>query len=169
VDARGAVEAALFASAKGLRVIDIANRTGLTEEAVRVALKSLSIEYERMGSAIKIAKIEAEYAFQLRDEYSHYSEKFSEAEVSRSVLRTAATIAYNQPLLQSELFRTLGSRVYDDVRKLMELDLISGRPKGQTLELTTTRKFAEHFGIEGTSKADVKKWIERMDKKGHNE
>jgi segregation and condensation protein B len=166
VDARGAVEAALFASAKGLRVIDIANQTGLSEEAVRVALKSLSIEYERMGSAIKIAKIGAEFAFQLRDEYAKYSEKLSELEIKKSVLRTAATIAYNQPVLQSELFRTLGARVYDDVRELIELDLISGRTKGQTLELSTTRKFAEYFGIEGTSKDDIKKWIENVDKKG---
>ena len=165
MDSRGAVEAALFASAKGLRVIDIANQTGLTEEAVRVALKTLSIEYERMGSAIKIAKIDSEYAFQLREEYAHYTEKFTEAEISRGVQRTAAVIAYHQPILQSELFRTLGSRVYDDVRKLTELDLIQGKPKGQTLELTTTKKFAEHYGIEGTSKADIKKWAERMDKR----
>jgi segregation and condensation protein B len=165
VDARGAVEAALFASAKGLRVIDIANQTGISEEDVRVALKSLTIEYERMGSAIKIAKIDAEYAFQLKEEYSKYAEKFTEAEISKGVQRTAAVIAYHQPILQSELFRTLGSRVYDDVRKLLELDLINGKQKGQTLELTTTKKFAEHYGIEGTSKADIKKWIERMDKK----
>ena len=165
MDARGAVEAALFASAKGLRVIDIASQTGLTEEAVRIALKALAIEYERMGSAIKIAKIDAEYAFQLRDEYAHYSEKFTEAEISRGVQRTAAVIAYHQPILQSELFRTLGARVYDDVRKLMELDLVTGKPKGQTLELTTSKKFAEHYGIEGTSKADIKKWIEKMDRK----
>ena len=165
MDTRGAVEAALFASAKGLRVIDIANQTGLTEEAVRVALKALSVEYERMGSAIKVAKIDSEYAFQLREEYSHYTEKFTEAEISKGVQRTAAVIAYHQPILQSELFRTLGARVYDDVRKLMDLDLIQGRPKGQTLELTTTKKFAEHYGIEGTSKADIKKWIEKMDKK----
>jgi segregation and condensation protein B len=165
VDARGAVEAALFASAKGLRVIDIATQTGMTEEAVRVALKSLTIEYERMGSAIKIAKIDAEFAFQLREEYAHYSEKFTEAEISKGVQRTAAVIAYHQPILQSELFKTLGSRVYDDVRRLIDLDLITGKPKGQTLELTTTKKFAEHYGIEGTSKADIKKWIEKMDKK----
>jgi segregation and condensation protein B len=169
LDPRGAVEAALFASIKGLRVSDIANQTGLTEEAVRVALKALSIEYERMGSAIKVAKIGSEFAFQLREEYTKYSEKLSEVEIAKGVLRTAAAIAYNQPLLQSELFRTLGARVYDDVRELVELDLIAGRRKGQTLELTTTKKFAEYFGIEGTSKADIKKWIERMDKKGRNE
>jgi segregation and condensation protein B len=167
LDTRGAVEAALFASAKGLRVIDLANQTGLTEEAVRVALKTLSIEYERMGSAIKIAKIGSEYAFQLRDEYSHYSDKFSEVEIPKGVLRTAAAIAYNQPVLQSELSRTLGGRVYEDVPKLIELDLITGRKKGQTLELTTTRRFAEYFGIEGTSKADIKKWIEKVDRKAN--
>jgi segregation and condensation protein B len=165
LDPRGAVEAALFASAKGLRVIDIAESTGLTEETVRVSLKSLAIEYERMGSAIRIAKIDAEYAFQLKDEYAHYAEKFSEAEISKYVLRTAAAIAYNQPVLQSELFRTLGARVYDDVRKLMELDLVNGKQKGQTLELTTTKRFAEYFGIEGTSKADIKNWIEKVDRK----
>ncbi|MDR0778153.1 MAG: SMC-Scp complex subunit ScpB [Methanomassiliicoccaceae archaeon] len=165
MDQRGAVEAALFASAKGLRVIDIANQTGLSEEDVRVALKSLTIEYERMGSAIKVAKIDSEYAFQLKEEYAKYSEKFTEAEISKGVQRTAAVIAYHQPILQSELFRTLGARVYDDVRKLIELDLINGKQKGQTLELTTTKKFAEHYGIEGTSKADIKKWIEKMDKK----
>lgn len=168
MDARGAVEAALFASAKGLRVIDIATQTGLTEEAVRTALKTLSIEYERMGSAIMIAKIDAEYAFQLKEEYAHYTNKFTEAEISRGVQRTAAVIAYNQPVLQSELCRTLGPRVYDDVRKLMELELINGKPKGQTLELTTSKRFAEHYGIEGTSKDDIKKWIERMDKKAQN-
>ena len=168
MDTRGAVEAALFASAKGLRVVDIANQTGLTEEAVRVALKSLSTEYERMDSAIKVAKTDSEYSLQLREEYAHYTEKFSEAEISKGIQRTAAVIAYHQPVLQSELCRTLGSRVYDDVRRLTELDLIKGSPKGQTLELTTTKKFAEHFGMEGTSKEDVKKWIEKMDKKAQN-
>jgi len=165
LDARGAVEAALFASAKGLRVIDIANQTGLTEEAVRTALKTLAIEYERMGSAIRIAKLDAEYVFQLREEYAHYTEKFSEAEISRGVQRTAAVIAYHQPVLQSELCRTLGPRVYDDVRELIRLELVVGRPKGQTLELTTSKKFSEHYGIDGTSKADIKKWAEKMDKK----
>jgi segregation and condensation protein B len=165
LDARGAVEAALFASAKGLRIVDIAKQTGLTEEAVRVALKSLSVEYERMGSAIKIAKLDSEYAFQLREEYAHYTERFSEAEISKGVQRTAAVIAYHQPVLQSELCRTLGPRVYDDVRRLIDLDLIKGTPKGQTLELTISKKFAEHYGIEGTSKDDLRKWIEKMDKK----
>ena len=165
MDKKGAVEAALFASAKGMRVIDIANQTGMSEEDVRVSLKTLSIEYERMGSAIKVAKIDAEYALQLREEYAHYTERFTEAEISKGVQRTAAVIAYHQPILQSELCRTLGPRVYDDVRRLTELDLVVAKPKGQTLELTTSKKFAEHYGIEGTSKADIKKWIEKMDKK----
>jgi segregation and condensation protein B len=165
VDARSVVEAALFASAKGLRVIDIANQTGLTEESVRVSLKQLAVEYEKMGSAIKVAKIDAEYAFQLKEEYAHFTEKFTETEISRGVQRTAAVIAYHQPVLQSELCRTLGPRVYDDVRRLIELDLIQGKPKGQTLELTTTKRFAEHYGIEGTSKAHIKDWIAKMDKK----
>ena len=165
MDARGAVEAALFASARGLRVIDIANQTGLSEEEVRVSLKKLAVEYEKMGSAVKVVKIDSEYMFQLKEEYAKYTEKFTETEISKGVQRTAAVIAYHQPVLQSELFRTLGARVYDDVRKLIEMDLVHGKQKGQTLELTTTKRFTDHYGIEGTSKADIKKWMEKMDKK----
>jgi segregation and condensation protein B len=69
-------------------------------------------------------------------------------------------IAYHQPILQSDLARSLGSRVYDDVRELHQLGLVTSRKKGQTLLLTTTKRFCEYFGIEGTSKKAIKKWME---------
>ncbi|MBQ7405078.1 MAG: SMC-Scp complex subunit ScpB, partial [Candidatus Methanomethylophilaceae archaeon] len=76
------------------------------------------------------------------------------------VMRTLSTIAYNQPVLQSELFKTRGPRTYDDVHKLIELGFVSGRKVGQTLELTTTKRFSEYFGIGSTRKADIRAWIE---------
>ena len=164
MDEKGAVEAALFSSAEKIGVSDISERTGLSEGKIRHALKDLRQEYDDRGSAIMIAKIGSEYKMMLRTEYTEYTGKFAKAEMTGGMMRTLSTIAYNQPVLQSELFKTRGPRVYDDVRALMEMDMVSGKRAGQTLELTTTKKFSEYFGIGSTRIPDIKKWIETQAK-----
>ena len=160
MDPKGAVEAALFSSAGNLRISDIASKTGIPEEEVRLALLDLRREYDERESAIVIAKIGTEYRMMLRPEYSECTGTFAKAEMAPGVMRTLSTIAYNQPVLQSELFRTRGPRTYDDVHKLIELGFVSGKRAGQTMELTTTKKFSEYFGIGSTRKADIRAWIE---------
>lgn len=160
MDPKGAVEAALFSSAENLRISDIASKTGIPEEEVRTALLDLRREYDERDSAIVIAKIGSEYRMMLRPEYSGCTGTFAKAEMAPGVMRTLSTIAYNQPVLQSELFRTRGPRTYDDVHKLVELGFVSAKRSGQTMELTTTKKFSEYFGIGSTRKADIRAWIE---------
>lgn len=160
MEAKGAVEAALFSSSDNLRISDIAERTGFPEEEVRTAMMDLRREYDDRDSAIVIAKIGSEYRMMLRSEYSDYTGRFGKAEMSGGLMKTLSTIAYNQPVLQSELVKTRGPRAYEDVHRLIELDFVSGKRTGQTLELTTTKKFSEYFGIGSTRKADIRKWIE---------
>ena len=164
MDPKGAVEAALFSSAESLRISQIAEKTGIPEEQVRSAVLDLRREYEDRDSAIIIAKIGTEYRMMLRPEYSGCTGTFAKAEMAPGVMRTLSTIAYNQPVLQSELFKTRGPRTYDDVHKLVDLGFVAGRRSGQTLELTTTKKFSEHFGIGSTRKADIRAWIEAQAK-----
>jgi segregation and condensation protein B len=164
VDEKGAVEAALFSSAEKIGVSEIVARTGLSEEKIRHALRDLRKEYDDRGSAIMIAKIGNEYKMMLRTEYTDFTGKFAKAEMTGGMMRTLSTIAYNQPVLQSELFKTRGVRTYDDVRALIEMDLVVGKRVGQTLELTTTKKFSEYFGIGSTKIADIRKWIESQAK-----
>jgi len=164
VDEKGAVEAALFSSAEKISVSGIAEKTGLPEEKIRYALKDLRKEYDDRNSAIMIAKIGNEYKMMLRTEYADFTGQFAKAEMTGGMMRTLSTIAYNQPVLQSELFKTRGVRTYDDVRALIEMDFVSGKRTGQTLELTTTKKFSEYFGIGSTRVSDIKKWIESQAK-----
>ena len=89
--------------------------------------------------------------------------------MSGGLMRTLSTIAYNQPVLQSELFKTRGPRTYDDVHKLVEMGFVSGKKCGQTLELTTTPRFSEYFGIGSTRKSDIRKWIEAQASQGPDE
>jgi len=164
MDEKGAVEAALFSSSEKISAAQIAEKTGIPVEIIRTALRDLRRDYDERDSAIMIAKIGNDYKMMLKPEYADYVGDFGKAEMTGGMMRTLSTIAYNQPVLQSELFKTRGPRTYDDVRALIEMDLVSGKRTGQTLELTTTKKFSEQFGIGSTRIADIKKWIESQAK-----
>ena len=161
---KGAVEAALFSSPDGILISEIAERTGISETNVGFALMDLKREYDERDCAMVIFKSNNRYMMILRGEYTKYVSKFARAEMSGGVMRTLSTIAYNQPVLQSELFRTRGPRTYEDVPLLAEMGFVSRKKSGQTWELTTTQRFSEYFGIGSTKKADIKAWIESQSK-----
>ena len=164
MEGKGAVEAALFSSPEKVSIEQIAERAGVPEDDVKVAIRDLRKEYDERESAIMIAKIGNEYKMMLRPEYSEVTGKFAKAELTGGLMRTLSTIAYNQPVLQSELFNARGVRTYEDVRTLVEMDFVAAKRVGQTKELTTTKKFSEYFGIGSTRKEDIKKWIESQAK-----
>ncbi len=164
VDPVRIVEAVLFSASKPVKVSEIEVLIQMDGRTVRKALKKLAEQYDEMGSSIEVARTGGGYSLILREEYRPYGRQFAPKEVPDEVLRTAAWIAVHQPVLQSDLNRSLGSRVYGDVRTLTELGLIRARKKGQTLELTTTKRFSEYFGIQGTSRTAVRKWMEERAK-----
>lgn len=164
MNVKAAVEAALFSSAVPLKISEISAKANIPEEEVRMAMIDLRREYDSRDSAIMIAKIGSEYRMMLRTEYNDCTGTFSKAEMRNGVMRTLSTIAYNQPVLQSELFKTRGPRTYDDVHQLVELGFVSAKRAGQTKELTTTKKFSEYFGIGSTRKDDIRAWIEAQAK-----
>jgi segregation and condensation protein B len=160
---KGAVEAVLFAASQPLRAIDISDMCGLSPDAVRKELRRLEKDYRERGSAIEVVKIGQRFSMQLRKEYNHYALPFADQEISSEVLKTASIIAYNQPILQSELAKMLGSGVYERVKALRQMGLVTGKHVGQTLMLSTTREFSEKFGL-GTKKEEIKEWMESKHK-----
>ncbi len=161
MDSKGAVEAALFSASENLTVSDIAAKTGIPVEEVRTAVMDLRKEYDERDSAIQIARIGTQYRMMLRPEYSEASGTFSKAELSGGALRTLTTIAYYQPVLQSKLLNLRGPRVYDDVHTLVDAGFVARKRAGNTWELTTTKKFADYFGIGSTRIKDIQAWIEK--------
>lgn len=159
------VEAVLFSAGKPMKAAEISDATGLPQEAVRKAIKKLADRYDENGSAIEISRAGLRYSMVLRADVASYSVQYGEKELPDKVLRTAAIIAYNQPILQSELAKLMGSDVYEDVHQLRQAGLVTGKKKGQTWMLTTTTKFSETFGIGSTKKEDIKRWLESRSKK----
>ncbi len=158
------VEAVLFSSSSPVKVAEIADKAQISQDSVRRALRRLVAEYEGKECAMEVVKTGMKYSMQLRKDYVQFSASYSVQELPAGVVKTAAIIAYNQPIMQSDLAKKRGSNVYDEIRTLRRLGLVTGKKTGQTFLLSTTKKFSEYFGI-STKKEDIKEWMESCAKK----
>lgn len=156
------VEAELFSAAKPVTVTDLQTASGLDARTIRSALKKLMDEYNGSERAIEIAKMGPRYAMQVKKEYSTQAGRLADLKVPKDVLKTASLIAYYQPVLQSKMFDLVGAKIYDHVKQLTELGLVKAKPKRKSVELTTTKRFIETFGIDARSRQDVKAWLEEQ-------
>jgi segregation and condensation protein B len=160
VNSERMVEAALFSAAKPVTVTDLKDASGLDVRTVRSALKKLMEEYNDSDRALEIAKMGPRYAMQVKKAYTQPAAKLAEMKIPREVLKSVSLIAYYQPVLQSKLNDLVGPKIYEHVRKLEELGLVRTKPKKNSIEITTTKKFIETFGIDARSRQEVKAWFE---------
>ncbi len=154
------VEAELFSAAKPVTVTDLQTASGLDARTIRSALKKLTDEYNDSDRAIEIAKMGSRYAMQVKKDFREPAARLANLKIPKDVLKTASLIAYYQPVLQSKMFDLIGNRIYDDVKELVDLGLVKSKPKRKSVELTTTKKFIETFGIDARSRQEVKAWLE---------
>lgn len=155
------VEAALFIAGKPITVREIQDAQEIDPRTIRTALSKLEEKYSSDSSAIEVVKLGAKYAMQLKEKYRPKTEKLEAPEIPKEVLKVASLIGYYQPILQSKLSALAGSTVYDGVKALVDQGLVRAKPKGRSVELTTTNKFIEYFGIDARSRAEVKHWFEK--------
>ncbi len=154
---RGVVEAALYSAGKALTLEELIRVTGFDEATVKEHLRALAREYKKRESALEVAQIGTRWTMQIRQEYTERARPFAPPEIDRDLLKTAALIAYHQPILQSDLFDMIGEKVYEHTKALEDLKLIARKPSGRSLELTTTRYFAEFFGLKTTNREGIRK------------
>ncbi len=150
------VEAALFSAGKPVAQDEIAISTGLEAPLVKLYLKKLTHTYSRRDTSLEIIKAGQKYSLRVKENYVDHVRDLAAPEVNPKLLKTAALIAYHQPVRQSELVEMYGSKVYDHVKELKQLGLVRSRKEGSTKILTTTHRFSEIFGISSVSKKRVK-------------
>jgi segregation and condensation protein B len=124
------IEAALFSAGAPIAIEELKEITEIPEKIIRDVLNVLIEDYKGRETALEIAKVGDKYAMQLRTEYADHVSKFAPMEIPTKVLKTAALIAYHQPILQRDLLEMIGYRVYDHVKLLNELGLIRRRDVG---------------------------------------
>ena len=155
------VEAALFSGGKALDAPEVAEATGLSRNKALGALDSLGELYKTREGALEIVKLGHKYALQLKTEAVEYGRRLAPQEIPSYLLRTLALIAHEQPMLQKELKRKLGDKVYEHVSELVELGMIQRNRKGRSFELNVTPAFMEYFGINADNQNELKTYLEQ--------
>ncbi len=150
------IEAALFSAGKPVALEDLSLSTGLDSALIKLYLKKLTQSYARRDTSLEIIKAGKKYSLRVKEMYVEDVSSLAAPEVNQKLLKTAALIAYHQPIKQSDLVEMYGSKVYDHVKELMQLGLVRARREGSTKVLTTTHRFSETFGISSVSKKKVK-------------
>ncbi len=150
------LEAALFSAGKAVDATELSNTTGIEPAMVQLYLKKLIQSYTTRPTAIEVAKAGTKYVLRLKDEFVDRVRTLASPEVSSKLLKTAALIAYHQPVKQSMLVEMYGVKVYDHVQELISLGLVRARKEGPTKVLSTTHRFSEVFGIDSVTKNKVK-------------
>ena len=156
-----AVEAALFSGGKALDATEVAEAPGLSRNKALGALDSLVELYKTREGALEIVKLGHKYALQLKTEAVEYGRRLAPQEIPSYLLRTLALIAHEQPMLQKELKRKLGDKVYEHVGELVELGMIQRDRKGRSFELNVTPAFMEYFGINADNQNELKSYLEQ--------
>ena len=154
------VEAILFSTDKPMRVGEIAKIAGKSSEEISKAMKKLREEYDKREGAIEIVRIGNKYVMQLRDEYVEYGYRVGKKEMDDDLLKTLAVIAYYQPISQRKLREMLGTKIYKHVAELKRRGFVYGKKSGKTELLMTTKRFAEYFGINASSRDEIRKFFE---------
>jgi segregation and condensation protein B len=145
--AKAVIEAALFASGRTLTPRELADLSTLSEERARALANDLAAEYATRDSGIEIKSIGEGYSMQVRFGLAGRVLSFAPKEIEAPLIRTLAIIAYKQPIKQSVLVEIRGNKSYDHVKELEERGLINAEKFSRTKLLTTTRGFADYFGI----------------------
>jgi segregation and condensation protein B len=156
------VEAVLFAAGRPLSVKELADALGVEDwRSVQKAVRTLEQTYDHRQSALEVRRVGDRYALQLQEKFVTTVHSVTPVEMAPRTVKALTLIAYHQPILQSILVRMVGDVAYEEVQRLRGIGLVHTEPKGSTLELTTTRRFAEYFGIASTRPEEIRRFLEQ--------
>ncbi|HEV2166672.1 MAG TPA: SMC-Scp complex subunit ScpB [Thermoplasmata archaeon] len=156
------VEALLFAAGKPLSVRELGETLGAADHRpIQRALRTLARTYEQRQTSLEVRRVGDRYALQLRETFVPTAQSVTPIDMAPKTIKTLTLIAYHQPIVQSRLVRMVGESAYEEVQRLRDSGLVHAEPKGATLELTTTRHFAEQFGISSTKPEEIRRFLEQ--------
>ena len=153
------IEAALFSAGRPLSIRELQELTGMDKNEVTSSLRSLVQSYRKRETSLEISRVGRKYTMKLREAYAKPVRSLATPDIPRKLWKTLALIAYHEPVKQSELQTMLGSRIYDHVRELKELNMIVMKADGNTRIISTTHLFPEYFGIDSSDKDKIKMYL----------
>lgn len=138
---------------------------------IRDAIDSLMAEYEQRDGGFVLKVVAGGYQFRTQGRYHEWIKRLikpSTPRLSKAALETLAIIAYNQPIIRSDIEHIRGVDSGGVIRMLMERKLIRvlGRKEipGRPLIYATTKHFLEVFELKDLKDLPTPKEIEELSK-----
>ena len=150
------IEAALFAAGSTVTAETLMKISGLSKKEVNRLVADIGKEYAERHSGIEISDLAGRFVMQIKPEFAEKVKDVAPKELTSSQLKTLSIIAYHQPITKAEVVEMRGGNAYEHIGELEERGLIDLKPHGRTKMMTTTRLFAEYFGIVSTDTAAVR-------------
>jgi segregation and condensation protein B len=157
------IEAILYLETDPIDEAGLSRISGLSKEAVAVALDTLAERYLDESSGMELSRLSGgvmlspkkEYWENLKDRYG----KKNEDRLSRAAMETLSIIAYSQPITRAEIEAIRGVSADNMIRILSEKELIREVGKkdvpGKPVQFGTTKEFLKQFRL--NSIADLPK------------
>ncbi|MFW9869108.1 MAG: SMC-Scp complex subunit ScpB [Candidatus Thorarchaeota archaeon] len=144
------LEAALYVSGRALTLEELSDIIGKSQSTTQKLLDDLSFEYNQKEGALEVVVLPKDrYVMQLKPELTPRVGKLIPGGLlSFATLQTLVYIALKQPIIQSDLVAQRGTHSYDHIRDLVDKKFVDAVPEGRSKLLTTTKLFADYFGLD---------------------
>jgi segregation and condensation protein B len=141
------IEALLFASPEGLTLQEISEKMNMPDTKCQNILKA--IQKQRLDQAIQVRFEGNKWRMVVREDIAPklHGMLSLPAEVSKSLIKTLAVIAYKAPVKQSDIIKIRGNKAYDHIKKLGEEQFISSKPQGRTKVIKLGQRFYDYFHL----------------------
>lgn len=155
-EARGIIEALLFAAEKPISVAEIKEVLDeIDGRSIHNLINNLQDEYESQGRSFQIVEVGGGFRMSTRSQFGPWLKRFYKVghrdRLTPASLETLSIIAYKQPIIRSEIEAIRGVDVSGVLHSLLEKRLIRvmGRKlvPGRPLIYGTTDEFLEYFGL----------------------
>lgn len=150
-DYKNQIEAILFASGRLIDIDTIMNLTGASNKQVIINnIEKLTQEYEERDSPMIIVQEKEGWKLTVRELYLPIVRNIvGEIELPKTILETLAVIAWQAPVLQSNVIDIRHNKAYEHIAELEELGFIRKEKTGRSYMLKLTEKFFTYFEVDG--------------------
>jgi segregation and condensation protein B len=171
-DLKYIIESLLFVSESPLTMDHLKGVIeGEDTASIRTAINELIAEHEQRDGGFVLKQIAGGYQFRTQGRYNEWIKRLirpSAPRLSKAALETLAIIAYNQPIIRSDIEHIRGVDSGGVIRMLMERKLIRvlGRKEipGRPLIYATTKHFLEVFELKDLKDLPTPREIEELSK-----
>jgi segregation and condensation protein B len=171
-DLKYIIESLLFVSETPLTVDQVKTiLENVDPSAIKTAIDELVTEYGQRDGGFVLRQVAGGFQFRTQGRFNEWIKRLvkpSAPRLSKAALETLAIIAYNQPIIRSDIEHIRGVDSGGVIRMLMERKLIRvlGRKEipGRPLIYATTKHFLEVFELKDLKDLPTPKEIEELSK-----